>query len=72
MPTKKTKPVFIGVSGIPADVAHLLRHRARANNRSVSGEIRNIIETELALAQLSGAAIAAPTNTEPNKTTWTY
>jgi len=66
MPTKKTKPVFIGVSGIPADVAHLLRHRARANNRSVSGEIRNIIE-----AELSGAAIAAPTNTEPNKTTWT-
>jgi plasmid stability protein len=66
MPTKKTKPVFIGVSGIPADVAHLLRHRARANNRSVSGEIRNIIE-----AELSGAAIAAPTNTEQPKT-WTY
>jgi plasmid stability protein len=65
MLTKKTKPVFIGVSGIPADVAHLLRHRARANNRSVSGEIRNIIE-----AELSGAAIAAPTNTEQPKT-WT-
>jgi plasmid stability protein len=69
MPIKKTKPVFIGVSGIPADVAHQLRHRARANNRSVSGEIRNIIED--ALAELSGAAIAAPTNTEQPKT-WTY
>jgi len=68
MPIKKTKPVFIGVSGIPADVAHLLRHRARANNRSVSGEIRTIIED--ALAELSGAAIAAPTNTEQTKT-WT-
>jgi plasmid stability protein len=68
MPIKKTKPVFIGVSGIPADVAHQLRHRARANNRSVSGEIRNIIED--ALAELSGAAIAAPTNTEQTKT-WT-
>jgi plasmid stability protein len=68
MPTKKIKPVFIGVSGIPADVAHILRHRARANNRSVSGEIRNIIED--ALAELSGAAIAAPTNTEQPKT-WT-
>ena len=69
MPLRKTKPVFIGVSGISADVAHLLRQRARANNRSVSGEIRTIIED--ALAELSGAAIAAPTNTEPNKTTWT-
>ena len=68
MPLPKTKPVFIGVSGIPADLAHLLRQRARANNRSVSGEIRTIIED--ALAELSGAAIAAPTNTEPNKI-WT-
>jgi plasmid stability protein len=65
MPLRKTKPVFIGVSGISADVAHVLRLRARANNRSVSGEIRTIIEG--ALAELSGASFDAPTNTEQTK-----
>ena len=66
MPLRKTKPVFIGVSGISADVAHVLRQRARANNRSVSGEIRTIIEG--ALAELSVASIDAMTNTEQEKT----
>jgi hypothetical protein len=65
MPAKTTSKVFIGVSGIPLDLAHELRLRARSNNRSVSGEIRTIIEE--ALAELSGAAIAAPTNTEQTK-----
>jgi plasmid stability protein len=47
MPAKTTSKVFIGVSGIPLDLAHELRQRARTNNRSVSGEIRDIIEAAL-------------------------
>jgi len=67
MPLRKNKSVFIGVCGIPAPVALLLRQRARANNRSVSGEVRNLIELTL-----SGAVTTEPTNTEQNKTqTWT-
>jgi predicted AlkP superfamily pyrophosphatase or phosphodiesterase len=51
MPRKPTKRVFIGISGLSADTHIALRKRAQSNNRSVSGEIRTIIED--ALAELS-------------------
>ena len=47
MPSKPTKRVFIGVSGLSADAHDALRQRARSNNRSVSGEVRTIIEDAL-------------------------
>jgi len=47
----QNKSVFVGVSGIPIATADALRKRAQSNNRSVSGEIRTIIED--ALAELS-------------------
>jgi plasmid stability protein len=40
-----------------------LRAQARRNNRSLSGELRHILQ-----AHLSGASIDAPTNTEQTKT----
>ena len=65
MPRKPTKRVFIGISGLSADTHIALRKRAQSNNRSVSGEIRTIIED--ALAEISGASFNAPTNTEQTK-----
>jgi hypothetical protein len=61
------KSVFVGVSGIPIATADALREQARANNRSVSGEVRTMIE-----AQLFGTSVLdAPSKTEKTKTTWT-
>jgi hypothetical protein len=61
----RKKSVFIGISGIPVQMADALREQARANNRSVSGEIRTIIES--ALAEFSGASHDARQNTEQTK-----
>jgi hypothetical protein len=61
------KSVFVGVSGIPIATADALREQARANNRSVSGEVRTMIE-----AQLFGTSVLdASPNTEKSKTKWT-
>jgi hypothetical protein len=60
------KSVFVGVSGIPIATADALREQARANNRSVSGEVRTMIEE-----QLFGTSVAPP-KTEKHKTTWTH
>jgi hypothetical protein len=60
--------VFVGVSGIPIATADALREQARANNRSVSGEVRNMIE-----AQLFGTSVLdASPKTEKPKTKWTH
>jgi len=62
------KSVFVGVSGIPTAMADALREQARMNNRSVSGEVRTMIE-----AQLFGTSVLdAPSKTEKTKTTWTH
>ena len=62
------KSVYVGVSGIPIATADALRNQARANNRSVSGEVRNMIE-----AQLFGTSVLdAPSKTEKTKTKWTH
>jgi len=62
------KSVYLGVSGIPIATADALREQARLNNRSVSGEVRTIIE-----AQLFGTSVFdAPPKTEKPKTTWTH
>jgi hypothetical protein len=61
------KSVFVGVSGIPIAMADALREQARANNRSVSGEVRAMIG-----AQLFGTSVLdAPAKTQKTKTTWT-
>jgi hypothetical protein len=65
----QNKSVFVGVSGIPIATADALREQARANNRSVSGEVRTMIE-----AQLFGTSVVldAPPKTEKPKTKWTH
>jgi len=64
----QNKSVFVGVSGIPIATADALREQARLNNRSVSGEVRTIIE-----AQLFGTSVLdAPPKTEKPKTKWTH
>jgi len=62
------KSVFVGVSGIPTAMADALREQARMNNRSVSGEVRTIIE-----AQLFGTSVldASPKTAKP-KTKWIH
>ena len=47
MPHTKNKRTFLGISGLSRDAIEALRARARDNNRSVSGELREIIEAEL-------------------------
>ena len=47
MPNPKNKRTFLGISGLSPDAIEALRVRARDNNRSVSGELREIIEAEL-------------------------
>jgi len=47
MPTSKNKRPFLGISGLSPQAIEALRERARANNRSVSGELRAIIQAEL-------------------------
>ena len=43
----KTKSTFVGISGLSPKAIEAIRARARDNNRSVSGELREIIEAEL-------------------------
>ena len=57
MPKKKS--TFIGISGLSPKAIEALRARARDNNRSVSGELREIIEAELSQAEQPAL------NTEP-------
>jgi plasmid stability protein len=47
MPNPKNKRTFLGISGLSPQAIEALRERARDNNRSVSGELREIIEAEL-------------------------
>jgi plasmid stability protein len=47
MPNPKNKRPFLGISGLSQQAIEALRARARANNRSVSGELRAIIKAEL-------------------------
>jgi len=63
MPKPTKKRVFIGVSGLTHDLLSELRAQARRNNRSLSGELRHILQ-----AHLSVASFDAPTNTEQTKT----
>ena len=59
MPKTKNKRTFLGISGLSPEAIKALRDRARANNRSVSGELREIIEAELSQAEQPAL------NTEP-------
>jgi plasmid stability protein len=43
--SKKEKQVTVGVCGLPKHLVDALRARAKENNRSLSGEIRAIVET---------------------------
>lgn len=60
MPKGQIKRTFLGISGLSPEAIKALRERARDNNRSLSGEIREIIE-----AELSQAEQPAWENTEP-------
>jgi len=42
--SKKEKQVTVGVCGLPKTLVDALRARAKENNRSLSGEIRAIVE----------------------------
>jgi len=63
MPATKKKRTFIGVSGLPHDLLAELREQAQRNNRSLSGELRHILQ-----AHISVAPSGAMTNTEQAKT----
>lgn len=43
----KKKSTFVGISGLSPKAIEAIRARARDNNRSVSGELRQIIEDQL-------------------------
>lgn len=60
MTKTQNKRTFIGICGLSRQTIEALRERARDNNRSVSGELREIIE-----AELSQAEQPAWENTEP-------
>ena len=61
----KKKSVFVGISGLSVELVKALRERAAENNRSVSGEMRTILETVFSQAEQSALQI----NTEQNQ--WT-
>lgn len=44
---KPAKPVIIGVNGVPEQLKRALREAARRNNRSLSGQIRAILEASV-------------------------
>jgi plasmid stability protein len=46
---KSAKPVIIGLCGVPEQLKHALQEAARRNNRSLSGEIRAILEAHVAI-----------------------
>lgn len=60
MPKVQNKRTFLGISGLSPKTIEAIRARARDNNRSVSGELREIIEAELSQAEQT-----AWENTEP-------
>lgn len=60
MPKETKKRTFIGVSGITPDLLAELREQAQRNNRSLSGELRHILQ-----AHLSRDDIRIAQNTEP-------
>ena len=62
MPSPMKKRTFIGVSGITHDLLAELRAQAQRNNRSLSGELRHILQEHL-----SEASIDASKNTEQTK-----
>lgn len=43
----KKKSTFVGISGLSPKAIEAIRARARDNNRSVSGELREIIEEQI-------------------------
>lgn len=49
----KKKSTFVGISGLSPKAIEAIRARARDNNRSVSGELREIIEDQLLLCDYS-------------------
>jgi len=49
----KKKSTFVGISGLSPKAIEEIRARARDNNRSVSGELREIIEDQLSLCESS-------------------
>ena len=49
----KKKSTFVGISGLSPKAIEAIRARARDNNRSVSGELREIIEEQLLLCESS-------------------
>ena len=49
----KKKSTFVGISGLSPKAIEAIRARARDNNRSVSGELREIIEDQLLLCKSS-------------------
>ena len=63
MPKPTKKRVFIGVSGLTHDLLSELREQAHRNNRSLSGELRHILQ-----AHLSVVPSGAMTNTGQEKT----
>lgn len=48
---KSAKPAIIGISGVPAEIVDALKSAARANNRSVSGQVRAMLIEALAPAE---------------------
>lgn len=58
----KKKSVFIGISGLSVELVKALRERAAENNRSVSGELRTILES--CFAEQS-SALTATTEEQP-------
>jgi antitoxin FitA len=46
-------PVTLSIKGVPEDVLERLRARARANHRSIQGELRSIVEEAVAPRRLT-------------------
>lgn len=53
--SKDEKQAVITVSGLSKKLAEALRRRAKKNNRSLSGEIRAIVEAHVALHEKEAA-----------------
>lgn len=53
--SKNEKQVVVTISGLSKKLADALRRRAKDNNRSLSGEIRAIVEAHIALQQKEAA-----------------
>jgi plasmid stability protein len=53
--SKDQKQVVVTISGLSKKLADALRQRAKKNNRSLSGEIRAIVESCVAAQQKESA-----------------